>query len=79
MTGKGLSAKSFVLHVTRTSARGGNQTHIAEMMNRHKGTISKWAAHAVKEGCLYKRGNRLLPPTGTPDPESPFEEDDIEV
>jgi putative DNA primase/helicase len=38
------------------------QADIAEMMNKPKGTVSKWATKAVKEGRITKQGNRLRPP-----------------
>jgi hypothetical protein len=38
------------------------QVEIAEMMNKLKGTVSKWALKAVNEGLIKRVGNRLLPP-----------------
>lgn len=41
------------------------QKDIAEMMGKHKGTISKWAAKALKEGRISGGKNKLLPPSST--------------
>jgi putative DNA primase/helicase len=38
------------------------QAEIAEMMTKPKGTVSKWATKAVKEGRIRKHGHRLSPP-----------------
>jgi hypothetical protein len=52
---------AFVRHV-----RDGVEsvTEIAELMDKPKGTISKWGSKAVKEGLLLKKGGRLLPANG---------------
>lgn len=54
-----------------------NQTDIAEMMGKHRGTVSKWVVKALNEGRIRGRGNKLLPPItstlGT-DPDSPFQD-----
>jgi len=59
-----------------------NQTDIAEMMNKHRGTVSKWVVKALNEGRIRGRGHKLLPPItstlGT-DPESPFYDDTQEA
>ena len=38
------------------------QKDIAELMNRHKGTVSKWARKALEEGHLSGNSHKLLPP-----------------
>jgi hypothetical protein len=37
-------------------------TEIAELMNKPKGTISKWAVKAAARGHIKKSGSKLLPP-----------------
>ncbi|MDI1313514.1 AAA family ATPase [Prosthecobacter sp.] len=39
------------------------QAEIAELMNKPKGTISKWATKAVNEGRIVRSGYKLSPPT----------------
>lgn len=36
------------------------QAEIAEMMNKLKGTVSRWVKKAVNEGRIKRQGNRLL-------------------
>lgn len=43
-----------------------NQKDIAEMMGKHKGTVSKWARKALQEGRLSGSANKLLPPKELP-------------
>lgn len=42
-----------------------HQRDIAEMMGKHKGTISKWAGKALKDGRISGTKNKLLPPSST--------------
>mgnify|MGYP000567740643 FL=1 len=39
------------------------QRDIAEMMGKNKGTISKWAGKALKDGRIGGSKNKLLPPS----------------
>jgi hypothetical protein len=43
-----------------------SQKDIAEMMNKNKGTVSKWARRALQEGRLSGGANKLLPPRELP-------------
>jgi putative DNA primase/helicase len=50
----------FIQHVLDGVER---QADIAEMMSKNKGTISKWAGKALKEGRIGGSKNKLLPPS----------------
>lgn len=43
-------------------------TEIAELMNKPKGTISKWSVKAAAAGRIKKLGSKLLPPTPSNQP-----------
>lgn len=43
-----------------------SQKDIAEMMNKNKGTVSKWAHRALEERLLSGSAGKLLPPKTTP-------------
>lgn len=43
-----------------------NQTDIAEMMGKPKGTICKWATKALKQGLISGSSRKLLPPKEEP-------------
>jgi hypothetical protein len=43
-----------------------SQKDIAEMMNKNKGTVSKWARKALQEQRLSGGANKLLPPKAPP-------------
>ncbi len=52
----------FVQHVCEGVT---SQKDIAELMNRHKGTVSKWARKALEEGRLSGNTHKLMPPRST--------------
>jgi len=51
--------EEFIQHVCEGVSM---QADIAEMMNRPRGTISKWAVKALNEGRISGSARRLLPP-----------------
>ncbi len=52
----------FIQHVMEGVT---NQKDIAELMSRHKGTVSKWARKALDEGRISGNTHKLLPPRST--------------
>lgn len=54
--------EQFIQHVCEGVT---SQKDIAEMMNRHKGTISKWARKALEEGRISGNSHKLVPPRFT--------------
>ena len=51
--------ETFILHVLEGVT---SQKDIAEMMNKNKGTVSKWARKALEEKRLSGNPHKLLPP-----------------
>ena len=51
--------ETFILHVLEGVT---SQKDIAEMMNKNKGTVSKWARKALEEKRLSGNAHKLLPP-----------------
>jgi len=43
-----------------------SQKDISEMMDKNKGTVSKWARKALQDGRLSGGANKLLPPKASP-------------
>lgn len=62
--------ETFIQHVIEGAD---TQADIAEMMGKPKGTISKWATKAVKEGRLRRDGSKLRQPASNK--KSPHETD----
>jgi hypothetical protein len=50
--------EAFIQHVHEGVE---TQVEIAELMNKPKGTVSKWTTKAVAEGRIKRSGNQLLP------------------
>jgi putative DNA primase/helicase len=63
--------EAFIQHVISGVDK---QTEIAELMGKHRGTISRWAKDAVNEGRIIRSGHSLKP-TGTV-PDSPSTKQD---
>ena len=55
--------EQFIQHVCEGVT---SQKDLAEMMGKHKGTVSKWARKALQEGRLSGGANKLLPPKELP-------------
>lgn len=51
--------EQFIQHVLEGVT---NQKDMAELMNRHKGTVSKWARKALEDGRISGNSHKLLPP-----------------
>ena len=47
--------------MSETTLRVKTQADIAEIMNRPRGTISKWAVKALNEGRIIGNARRMLP------------------
>lgn len=54
----------FIQHVIEGVT---NQHDLAEMMNKNRGTISKWATKALQDGLIGGTPRKLLPPKSHPD------------
>ena len=58
--------EQFIQHVLEGVT---SQKDISEMMDKNKGTVSKWARKALLEGRLSGSANKLLPPKASPSKE----------
>ena len=74
--------EQFIQHVMEGVT---SQREIAEMMDKNKGTISKWASKALKDGRIISVGGSKLLPPKTPPPnirvhasDDDFEDDEEE-
>ncbi len=55
--------EQFIQHVLEGVT---SQKDISEMMDKNKGTVSKWARKALQDGRLSGGANKLLPPKASP-------------
>lgn len=55
--------EQFIQHVLEGVT---SQKDLAEMMDKNKGTVSKWARKALQDGRLSGGANKLLPPKASP-------------
>ncbi|MFZ2281166.1 MAG: AAA family ATPase [Prosthecobacter sp.] len=55
--------EQFIQHVLEGVT---SQKDLAEMMDKNKGTVSKWARKALRDGRLSGGANKLLPPKASP-------------